>query len=67
MKKDIKQVNLLAAKWWNPLFWLVVVLAPVYGIIFGTVAGALYGLLIGYEKGLETAGDKLHKIIAKLP
>ena len=67
MKTDIKQVNVLAPKWWNPLFWLVVVLAPVFGIIAGTVAGAFYGLLIGYEKGLETAGNMLHKIIAKLP
>ena len=67
MKTDIKQVNVLAPKWWNPLFWLVVVLAHVFGIIAGTVGGAFYGLLIGYEKGLETAGNKLHKIIAKLP
>lgn len=70
MKTDIKQVNVLAPKWWNPLFLLVAVLAPVFGIIAGTVAGtvagAFYGLLIGYEKGLETAGNKLHKIIAKL-
>ena len=67
MKTDIKQVNVLASKWWNPLFLLVVVLAPVFGIIAGTVGGAFYGFLIGYEKGLETAGDKLHKIIANLP
>ena len=67
MKTDIKQVNVLAPKWWNPLFWLVVVLAPVFGIIAGTVAGAFCGLLIGYEKGLETASNKLHKIIAKFP
>lgn len=67
MKTDIKQVNVLSPKWWNPLYWLVVVLAPVFGIIAGTVGGAFYGFLIGYEKGLETAGDKLHKIIANLP
>ena len=47
MKTDIKQVNVLAPKWWNPLFWLVVVLAPVFGIIAGTVGGAFCGLLIG--------------------
>lgn len=62
MKTDIKKMNLLAPKWWNPLFWLVVILAPVFGI----VAGAFYGLLIGYEKGLDTSSNKLHKIIAKL-
>lgn len=67
MKTDIKQVNVLAPKWWNPLYWLVVVLAPVFGIIAGTVSGAFYGFLIGYEKGLETSCDKLHKIIANLP
>lgn len=67
MKTENRNIKLFAAKWWNPLFWLVVVLAPVFGIIAGTVAGAFCGLLIGYEKGLETAGNKLHKIIAKLP
>lgn len=67
MEKDIKKINLLTAKWWNPLFWLVVLLAPVFGIIAGTVAGAFYGLLIGYERGLETACNKLDNIISKLP
>lgn len=67
MKTDIKKMDLLAPKWWNPLFWLVVVLAPVFGIIAGTVSGAFFGLLIGYEEGLGIARDKLHKIIAKLP
>lgn len=67
MKTEIKKVNVLAPKWWNPLFWMVVVLAPVFGIIAGTVAGAFCGLLQGYEKGLGIASDKLHKIIAKMP
>lgn len=67
MEKDIKKINLLTAKWWNPLFWLVVLLAPVFGIIAGTVAGAFCGLLIGYERGLETACNKLDNIISKLP
>ena len=67
MKTDIKQVKVLAPKWWNRLFWLVVVLAPVLGIIAGTVGGAFIGFLMGYESGLETAGDKLHEIIEKLP
>lgn len=66
-----KKVNLLAPKWWNPLFWLVVVLAPVLGpilgIIIGGVYGAFYGLLIGYEKGLNTAENKLNKFLATLP
>lgn len=66
MKTDIKQVNLFAPNWWNPLFWLVVFLAPVFGIVAGTVSGAFTGLLIGYEKGLEVTSNKLHKIIAKL-
>lgn len=66
MKTDIKQVNVLSPKWWNPMYWMVVVLSPVFGIIAGTVVGAFYGFLIGYEKGLENAGDKLHKIIANL-
>ena len=67
MKTDIKQVNVLAPKWWNPLFWLVVILAPVVGIIAGIVAGAFCGLLIGYERGLDMANGYVRKIIAKLP
>lgn len=67
MKTEIKKVNVLAPKWWNPLFWMVVVLAPVFGIIAGTVAGAFCGLLQGYDVGLAIASDNLHKIIAKLP
>ena len=63
MKTDIKQVNVLAPKWWNPLFWLVVFLAPVFGIIAGTVAGAFFGLQIGYEKGLEKACNKIAKLL----
>ena len=67
MKTENKKVSLLAPKWWNPLFWLVVVLAPVLGMVAGTVGGAFCGLLIGYEKGLETAHGKMHQINAKLP
>ena len=67
MNTEIKKLNVLAPKWWNPLFWLVVVLAPVFGIIAGTVAGAICGLLIGYERGLAIASRKLNKIIASLP
>ena len=67
MKTDIKKVKVFAPKWWNPLFWLVVVLAPVLGMVLGMVAGTFCGLLIGYEKGLETAHGKMHQINAKLP
>lgn len=62
-----KKINLLEPKWWNPLFWLVVILAPIVGVMAGMVSGALCGLLIGYEKGLDVASRKLSKFIAKLP
>lgn len=61
-----KKVNLFVQKWWNPLFWCVVFLGPVFGILVGIVVGAFCGMLIGYEKCLETAGEKLHGIISKL-
>ena len=67
MKTEIKKMKLFEPNWWNPLFWLVVVLAPVCGIIAGIVAGAFCGLLIGYERGLDMANGYVRKIIAKLP
>lgn len=67
MKTDIKKMDLLAAKWWNPLFWLALLFGPVFGILSGIVYGALCGMLIGYEKGLDTSSEKLHVIIKKLP
>lgn len=67
MRTDIKSRKLFAPKWWNPLFWIVVILAPVLGIAAGVVAGALAGLLIGYEKGLGLASQKLNRFIATLP
>lgn len=66
MKTDIKKVKVFAPKWWNPLFWLLVVVAPILGILLGTIAGAAYGMLIGYEKGLNTANRKMHHINATL-
>ena len=67
MNKDIKKMGIFAPKWWNPLFWAAVVLAPVAGLVTGSLVGSIGGLLIGYEKGLETAGSMLHKITVKLP
>ena len=63
----MRKLNLLSPRWWNPLFWLVVVLGPVLGMFVGTVAGAFYGLLIGYERGLDAARNKTKLLISKLP
>lgn len=63
MERENKKMNLLSPRWWNPLFWLVVVLAPVAGI----VVGGFTGLLCGYEKGLEYARCKMHEINRSLP
>lgn len=67
MKTNIKNVNLLVPKWWNPLFWLVVIFAPVVVTILFTIYGAFTGLLIGYEKGLDFTSHKLNRFIAMLP
>lgn len=67
MSTEKKKVSLLVAKWWNPLFWAVVVLAPALGIVSGIVMGALSGMLMGYEKGLEIAEKKMHRINEQLP
>lgn len=67
MKTEIKKMDLLAARWWNPLFWSVVVFAPLFGLLLGIVYGALIGGVGGYEKGLEEACRKLHHLLSKLP
>ena len=67
MMTELRKMNLLSPRWWNPLFWLVVVLGPVLGMFVGTVAGAFYGLLIGYERGLDAARNKTKLLISKLP
>lgn len=67
MKTENRNIKLFAAKWWNPLFWLLVVFAPVFGIVAGTIGGAFCGLLMGYGKGLDLSSRKMEKIIAKLP
>lgn len=65
MKTDIKK--LLTPKLWNPLLWLVVILAPVVGTILFTIGGAFTGMLVGYERGLDFAHRKLNRIISQLP
>lgn len=60
MKTKIQR--LLSPRWWNPLFWLLVILAPLLGILAGMVGGAFSGMLIGYEGGLDVAKKKMHKI-----
>ncbi len=67
MKTEIKKIDLLAVKWYNPVFWLVVVIAPVLGCVIGILAGAFLGMLSGYGKGLETSSHKLSKILDTLP
>lgn len=66
MKTGIKKLNLFAAKWWNPLLWLFVVLAPVFWAFAYSVGGAFYSLLMGYKTGLEKAWDKLHELLSKM-
>ena len=67
MKTDIKKVNPLAPKWWNPLFWMAVILAPVVSPILFTIGGAFTGMLVGYERGLDFAHRKLNRITSQLP
>ncbi len=67
MRTDIKNQKLFAPKWWNPLFWTVVIFAPVLGIAAGLIAGVLIGLLRGYETGLDIASKNLKRFIAPMP
>lgn len=66
-KINEKIENVLAPRWWNPLSWVVTVLAPVFGIIGGVVLGCIVGLLIGYQKGLEQSCRNMDKINKSLP
>lgn len=67
MERENKRKILIESRWWNPLFWLVVFLAPVAGIVAGILAGGFTGLMCGYEKGLEYARRKMHEINRSLP
>lgn len=62
----MKKVNLFAARWWNPLVWLYVVLGPVVWPILSAVAGIFIGAVLGYEEGLRRACDKMEKIVNKI-
>lgn len=70
MKTDIKKFDLAAPKWWNPLFWIAVILSPVVGIVVGIVAGIIVGtfdgLLMGYERGMEYALKRVKQVLAKM-
>ncbi len=63
MKTEIKRLRLIVPRWWNPLFWLAVVLAPAAGLVVGMLVGGMSG----YEKGLEYARGKMHEINRTLP
>lgn len=65
-KINEKIENVLAPRWWNPLSWIVTVLAPVFGIVIGVVSGSVVGLLVGYQKGLELSSSNIDKILSKL-
>lgn len=67
MKKIINFERVFAPIWWNPLFWLFVLLAPVFGVIAGGVSGMFCGVLIGWEKCLGAACFKLRQFNSKLP
>lgn len=58
--EKIKNATFFVAKWWNPLFWAAVILAPVLFALAGIVAGSVFGMLNGYEQGLEKAFEKMH-------
>lgn len=66
-KINEKIENALTPRWWNPLSWVVTVLAPVFGIVGGIVAGCLVGLLVGYQRGLELSNRNMEKILNALP
>ena len=67
MKTDIKKFDLKAPKWWNPLFWIAVILSPVVGIVVGIIVGTFGGLLMGYERGMEYALKRVKQVLAKMP
>lgn len=67
MKKNFNRVSLFAARWWNPLFWLLVLIIPPLGIICGIACGVFTGFLLGYERSLDITCRKLRALISTLP
>ena len=68
MKKTMMWLdeNLFAAKWWNPLFWVAVLLLPVLSGVVMSVLGLLVGLLDGYKDGEEKSGKMLGELLCNL-
>lgn len=67
MEKDLTKLRAFRPAWWNPLTWVLMVLAPLTGVLLGGLAGLLTGLLVGYERGLDVSVRMVRKLIARLP
>lgn len=67
MNTNFKNRKLLVPRWWNPLFWSVVIFAPLAVFLAGMLYGLLQGLLMGYEKGLAFSHYMLNRFISTMP
>ena len=62
----MKQVNVFSVRWWNPLFWLYVIVAPFVWAILMAVAAVFAGVAIGYLEGFRKVCSKMEELTKKL-
>lgn len=62
----MKQVNVFSVRWWNPLFWLYVIVGPFVWAILMAVAAVFAGVAIGYLEGLRKACSKMDELTKKI-
>lgn len=56
----------LKPRWWNPLFWMVVIMAPAGFVLVGSLSGILTGMMVGLERGLEYVSELTKKAVGEL-
>ncbi len=64
--KKVFLKRLCVARWWNPLYWALLLAAPLLGVVCGIVAGACCGVLIGFQTGIHGSCDMIDKVCGRL-
>ena len=61
-----KLKKVLCLSCWNPLYWLLVLTAPLLFLLGGALCGLVTGILLGYEKGMSYAIRGVKDLLSKI-